>query len=78
MIFSFARAMAYNANVVILDEATASVDSVTEAQIQLAIENIFAEKTVIVIAHRLSTIQQADRIVVLEQGKSWNRGLIRN
>lgn len=67
-LLTFARTMATDANIVILDEATASVDSVTEAKIQQAIENIFAEKTVIVIAHRLSTIQQADVIVVLEQG----------
>ena len=58
----------------ILDEATASVDSVTEAKIQRAIENIFAQKTVIVIAHRLSTIQQADSIVVLEQGEVVEQG----
>lgn len=73
-LLSFARAMAYNANLVILDEATASIDSVTEGQIQRAIENIFAEKTVIVIAHRLSTIQKADRIVVLEKGKIVEQG----
>lgn len=73
-LLSFARAMAYNANFVILDEATASVDSVTEGQIQLAIENIFAEKTVIVIAHRLSTIQKADRIIVLEKGNIVEQG----
>ena len=72
-LLTFARTMATDANIVILDEATASVDSVTEAQIQRAIENIFAQKTVIVIAHRLSTIQQADSIVVLEQGKLWNK-----
>lgn len=73
-LLSFARAMAYDADLVILDEATASVDSVTEAQIQLAIENIFAEKTVIVIAHRLSTIQKADRIIVLEKGQIVEQG----
>ena len=73
-LLSFARAMAYNANLIILDEATASVDSVTEAQIQRAIENIFTEKTVIVIAHRLSTIQKADRIVVLEKGQIVEQG----
>lgn len=73
-LLSFARAMAYDANFIILDEATASVDSVTECQIQKAIENIFLEKTVIVIAHRLSTIQQADRIVVLEKGEIVEQG----
>ena len=71
---TFARTMATDANIVILDEATASVDSVTEAKIQKAIENIFSQKTVIVIAHRLSTIQQADSIVVLEQGRVVEQG----
>ena len=73
-LLTFARTMAIDANVVILDEATASVDSVTEAKIQQAIENIFVHKTVIVIAHRLSTIQQADIIVVLEKGKVVEQG----
>ena len=73
-LLTFARTMATDANIVILDEATASVDSVTEARIQRAIENIFAQKTVIVIAHRLSTIQQADSIVVLEQGEVVEQG----
>ena len=73
-LLTFARTMAIDANIVILDEATASVDSVTEAKIQQAIENIFVHKTVIVIAHRLSTIQQADIIVVLEKGKVVEQG----
>ena len=73
-LLTFARTMAIDANIVILDEATASVDSVTEAKIQQAIENIFIHKTVIVIAHRLSTIQQADIIVVLEKGRVVEQG----
>ena len=73
-LLTFARTMATDANIVILDEATASVDSVTEAKIQQAIENIFSQKTVIVIAHRLSTIQQADSIVVLEKGEVVEQG----
>ena len=73
-LLTFARTLAYDSSVVILDEATASVDSLTEAKIQKAIENIFAEKTVIVIAHRLSTIQGADRIIVLESGKIMEEG----
>jgi ATP-binding cassette, subfamily B, multidrug efflux pump len=73
-LLTFARTMAIDANIVILDEATASVDSVTEGKIQQAIENIFIHKTVIVIAHRLSTIQQADSIVVLEKGQVVEQG----
>jgi ATP-binding cassette subfamily B protein len=66
---SFARTMAYDAPVVILDEATASVDPVTEALIQTAIGRILERKTVLVIAHRLSTITAADRIVVMDAGR---------
>lgn len=68
-LLSFARTMAYDAPVVILDEATASVDPVTEALIQTAIERILERKTVLVIAHRLSTITAADRIVVMDAGR---------
>jgi ATP-binding cassette subfamily B protein len=67
-LLSIARAMAKKAPIVILDEATASVDSMTERQIDLALEALFAEHTVLVIAHRLQTIQKADRIVVLHDG----------
>ncbi len=73
-LITFARAMAHNPQVVILDEATASVDSITESYIQQAIEQILKNKTVIVIAHRLSTIQQADRIAVMEQGEVVEQG----
>ena len=68
-LLTFARTMAYDPTVVILDEATASVDPVTEALIQQAIGRILEQKTVIVIAHRLSTIRAADRIVVLKRGE---------
>jgi len=67
-LLTFARAMAHEPSFVILDEATASVDSITESLIQDAIGRILEKKTVIVIAHRLSTIQQADQIAVMEQG----------
>ncbi|MEL6344876.1 MAG: ABC transporter ATP-binding protein [Myxococcota bacterium] len=67
-LLTFARAMAHEPALVILDEATASVDSLTEALIQDAIARILERKTVIVIAHRLSTIQNADRIAVMEKG----------
>ena len=68
-LLTFARTMAHQPSIIILDEATASVDSITEGLIQKAISEILAQKTVIVIAHRLSTIQQADRILVLEAGE---------
>jgi ATP-binding cassette subfamily B protein len=68
-LLSIARAMARNAPIVILDEATASVDSMTERQIDGALETLFQTHTVLVIAHRLQTIQKADRIVVLHNGE---------
>lgn len=68
-LLTFARTMAHDPVVVILDEATASVDTLTESLIQEAIGRILAEKTVIVIAHRLSTIQHADVIAVMERGR---------
>ena len=73
-LLTFARTMAANPEVVILDEATASVDSITEALIQGATERLFEKKTVVVIAHRLSTISKADCIVVMEQGRIIERG----
>jgi ATP-binding cassette subfamily B protein len=66
---AIARAILKNAPVLILDEATSSLDSQSEALIQDALEKLIAGKTTIVIAHRLSTIRQMDRIIVLENGK---------
>lgn len=71
---SFARAMVRDPAVVVLDEATASVDPGNEAQIQAAIETILELKTVVVVAHRLSTIRAADLILVMERGKIVERG----
>ena len=71
---TFARAMAHAPSVVIMDEATSSIDSMTESRIQEAIEVIMETKTAIVIAHRLSTIQKADRIVVMEHGQIVEQG----
>lgn len=68
-LLAFARTMAHDAPMVILDEATASVDTLTEAAIQEATDAILQRKTVLVIAHRLSTIIHADRIVVMEAGR---------
>ena len=66
--------MARDSPIVILDEATASVDSVTEALIDDAVEQLFSQRTVLVIAHRLSTIAKADRILVLHHGKVVEEG----
>lgn len=65
---TIARVLLKNPPVVILDEATASVDTITERQIQSALENLMQQRTVLVIAHRLSTIRKADKIVVIERG----------
>jgi ATP-binding cassette subfamily B multidrug efflux pump len=73
-LLTFARAMAHDLSVVILDEATASIDSLTEQLIQDALERIFERKTVIVIAHRLSTVERADRIVVMDRGRIVEQG----
>lgn len=73
-LLTFARTMAHDPDVVILDEATASIDSLTEELIQDAIARILERKTVIVIAHRLSTIQSADQIAVMDQGRVIERG----
>jgi ATP-binding cassette subfamily B multidrug efflux pump len=73
-LIAFARAIAGGSEVVMLDEATSSVDSVTEQLIQKAIDHVFEEKTVIAIAHRLSTIQHSDQILVLDGGAIVERG----
>ena len=65
---AIARAVLRNKPILILDEATASVDTKTEKYIQQAIDNISENKTTIIIAHRLSTVKNADKIVVLEKG----------
>ena len=73
-LLSFARALLFNPAILILDEATASVDSESEQLIQKAIETLIQGRTSIVIAHRLSTIRKADVIVVLEKGQIMEQG----
>jgi ABC-type multidrug transport system fused ATPase/permease subunit len=68
-LLSFARALAHGADVLVLDEATSSIDSETEALVQRGIHALMEHKTALVIAHRLSTIQDVDRIFVMHHGR---------
>ncbi len=73
-LISFARAIVADPRILILDEATANIDSHTEAQIQTALRTLLQDRTAIVIAHRLSTIRDADKIVVLNRGQLAEEG----
>jgi ATP-binding cassette subfamily B protein len=73
-LLSFARALAFDPRILILDEATSSVDSEIEAQIQSALEELMRDRTSLVIAHRLSTVQNADRILVMHHGELVEEG----
>jgi ATP-binding cassette subfamily B protein len=73
-LISFIRAMVYDPAIIVLDEATSSVDTETEELIQRAIDKLMKGRTAVVIAHRLSTIQKADSILVLDHGEIVERG----
>lgn len=73
-LLSFARALVTDAKILILDEATANIDSYTEMQIQKALQRLLEGRTGLVIAHRLATIRNADRIIVLQQGQLVEQG----
>jgi ATP-binding cassette subfamily B protein len=68
-LLSFIRALLYDPSILILDEATSSVDTESEQMIEKAINTLIADRTSIVIAHRLSTIQRADKIIMLDKGE---------
>src|SRR6266540_4314040 len=73
-LISFARSLAFDPAILILDEATSSIDTETEQLIQQAIERVMRNRTSIVVAHRLSTIQRADQIIVLHHGEIREQG----
>jgi ATP-binding cassette subfamily B protein len=73
-LLSFARALAFDPKILILDEATSSVDTQTEMLIQEALNELLRNRTALIIAHRLSTIKHADRILVIHKGEIWEEG----
>lgn len=73
-LLTIARAMLYNTQMLILDEATSNVDTNTEREVQRAMQELMKGKTSFVIAHRLSTIQHADNILVMEHGEVVEQG----
>ena len=73
-LISFARAVLADPRILILDEATASVDTLTEAKIQAALESVTAGRTCLMIAHRLSTVRNADMILVVKNGRIIEQG----
>ena len=73
-LLSFARTLAFDPAILVMDEATANIDTETEMLIQDAMERLMAGRTTIVVAHRLSTIQHADKIMVMHKGRLREEG----
>lgn len=73
-LLSFARTLAHNPSILVMDEATANIDTETEILIQEALEKLMVGRTTIMVAHRLSTIQHADCIMVMHKGRICERG----
>ena len=73
-LISFARALAFEAEVIVMDEATASIDPQTEAKIQRSMQTVFADKTAVIVAHRLTSVLDADEILYFEDGGIIHRG----
>ena len=73
-LLSFVRALVYDPEFLVLDEATSSVDTETERLIEQALEKLMAGRTSLVVAHRLSTIQHSDRILVMHKGRIREQG----
>jgi ATP-binding cassette subfamily B protein len=73
-LLSFARALAFDPKILILDEATSSVDTRTEILIQRALQELLKDRTALIIAHRLSTIKNVNRILVIHKGEIWEEG----
>ena len=71
----FARALLADPRIVVLDEATSAIDSVTEARLQRALEVLLRGRTAFVVAHRLSTIRKAGLVLVMDQGRIVERGI---
>ena len=73
-LISFARAIVGNPRIILLDEATANIDTQSEVLIQKALDELLRDRTAIVIAHRLSTVRNADRIIVVDKGRVVEQG----
>ena len=73
-LLAFARALVMDAPILILDEATASIDSETELMLQQALDKLLNNRTAIIIAHRLATVKKADQIVVMQEGRIIEKG----